>query len=119
MTLWFISDTHFSHAKMVQEFKLADGSPARDFKSVEEMDETIIAHWNEIVKPQDHIYHLGDVTMFRKVAQIKYSVLDRLNGHKRLLLGNHDADKIENYLPWFEKIFACRVLDNILFTHIP
>jgi len=119
MTIWFTSDTHFGHRNMVEKFTLADGSPARKFASVEEMDETMITRWNEVVRPSDHVYHLGDVTMHRQLGQIKYSVLDRLAGHKRLVLGNHDADKVENYLQWFEKIFASRVLDQILFTHIP
>ena len=119
MTIFFTSDTHFSHANMVTTFTLPDGSPARTFASVDEMDETMIARWNEAVRPQDHIYHLGDLTMHRQIGQIRYRVLDRLHGHKRLLLGNHDADKVQNYLQWFEKIFASRVLDRILFTHIP
>lgn len=119
MVIWFVSDTHWGHRNMVEKFKLEDGSPARDFSSVKEMDETMIQRWNEVVKPEDHVYHLGDVTMHRQIRQIKYSVLDRLQGHKRLLLGNHDADTVENYLLWFKKIFSCRVLDNILFTHIP
>jgi calcineurin-like phosphoesterase family protein len=104
---------------MVEKFKLANGSPARDFKSVEEMDETMIERWNEVVKPSHHVYHLGDLTMHRQIGQIKYSVLDRLQGHKRLLLGNHDMDKVENYLKWFEKIYSCRVIDRLLLTHIP
>ena len=117
--LWFISDTHFDHRRMVDEFKLEDGSPARKFASVEEMNEAMIERWNEVVRPQDHIYHLGDLTMHRKIGTIRHRILNRLNGHKRLLLGNHDADKIESYLEWFEKIYASRVIDNILFTHIP
>lgn len=119
MTIWFTSDTHFDHENMITKFVLANGRPAREFASVEEMNETMIARWNEVVRPSDHIYHLGDVTMHRQVAQIRYRVLDRLNGHKRLLLGNHDADQVQNYLPWFKKIFASRVIDRILFTHIP
>ena len=119
MTIWFTSDTHFDHANMIHTFKLPDGSPARDFPDVETMNETMIARWNEVVRPSDHIYHLGDLTMHRKIETIQHRVLNRLNGHKRLLLGNHDADTIQNYARWFEKIFASRVLDRILFTHIP
>lgn len=119
MTIWFTSDTHFDHANMITKFVLADGSPARKFSCVEEMNETMIDRWNAVVRPSDHIYHLGDVTMHRQIGQIKYRILDRLQGHKRLLLGNHDADKVQNYLLWFKKIFASRVIDRILFTHIP
>lgn len=119
VNLFFISDTHFGHRNMVEKFTLPDGSKARDFTSVEEMDELLIKNWNDRVKPQDHIYHLGDVTMHRQIGQIAHSVLDRLNGHMRLLPGNHDVDKIENYLKWFKKIYTYRVIDRMLFTHVP
>jgi calcineurin-like phosphoesterase family protein len=119
MTIWFTSDTHFAHKNMVKVFKLPDGSPSRPFQTVAEMDETLIQRWNEVVKPADHIYHLGDVTMHRRIEEIRYRVLDRLVGHKRLILGNHDLDTVQNYLKWFKKIVAVRVHDNILFSHIP
>jgi len=79
----------------------------------------MIQRWNEVVQPQDHVWHLGDLTMHRKIHTIKYRILDRLNGHKRLLLGNHDLDTIQHYAEWFEKIKGSHVHDNILFTHIP
>lgn len=119
MQLWFTSDTHFDHANMIHTFKLPDGNPARPFTDVKEMNECMVERWNEVVKPSDHIYHLGDLTMHRKIETIQHRILNRLNGHKRLLLGNHDGDKVKNYLRWFEKIFASRVIDNLLFTHIP
>lgn len=117
--LWFASDHHFDHRNMVEKFKLDDGSPSRPFASVEEMNEIMIERHNKVVKSNHHVYFLGDLTMHRQIGQIKYRILDRLQGHKRLLLGNHDGDKIENYLKYFEKIFASRVIDNMLFTHIP
>ncbi len=117
--IWLTSDTHFGHRNMVEKFTLADGTPARKFASVEEMDETMVTRWNEVVKPSHHVYHLGDVTMHRQIGQIRYSILDRLQGHKRLLLGNHDADHVKNYLEWFEKVYASRVIDRLLLTHIP
>lgn len=112
MTIFYISDTHFSHANII---RYCD----RPFRDTDEMDELLIQRWNEVVKPSDHVWHLGDLTMHRQIGQIKYRVLDRLNGHKRLILGNHDMDTIEHYAQWFEKIKGCHVHDNILFTHIP
>ena len=117
--LWFVSDTHFGHANMIHKFKLEDGSPSRSFASVDEMDETMIDRWNEVVRPSDHVYHLGDVTMHRQIGQIRYSVLNRLNGHERLLLGNHDLDTVEHYREWFEKVMSYRVLDRLIFSHVP
>src|SRR5258708_2547100 len=112
MEIFYTSDSHFDHQRII-EYSL------RPFEDVEEMNECLIDMWNEVVKPSDHVWHLGDLTMHRKIHTIKYRILDRLNGHKRLILGNHDMDSIENYLEWFEKIKACHVHDNILFTHIP
>lgn len=116
MTIWVISDTHFGHENMVTTFKLADGSPARKFSSVEEMDETMIERWNEVVRPSDHVYHLGDVSMKRNVVD---AVMPRLNGHKRLVHGNHDIFQTKLYAKYFEKIMGVRVLDEMIFTHIP
>ncbi len=112
MTIWYTSDTHFSHENIIRY-------SGRPFKDAHEMDEELVKRWNEVVKPVDHIWHLGDLTMHRQIGQIAHSVLNRLNGHKRLILGNHDLDKVENYLKWFEKIKASHVHDNMLFTHIP
>ena len=120
MNIFFVSDTHFSHTNMWEKFKLADMSPSRPFKSNEEMDELMIKNWNDRVKTSDHIYHLGDVTMARG-RQTKYidNIMTRLNGHKRICLGNHDQLVSGWYYQWFEKVKAINVLDNILFTHIP
>lgn len=115
MTLWTISDTHFGHANMLT-FKREDGiTPVRQFENVEEMDEVMVDNWNRIVKPQDHVYHLGDVCMNPKHLDICF----RLNGHKRLILGNHDHWDMRKYQPYFEKIFASRVFDGMIMTHIP
>ena len=80
----------------------------------------MVTLWNQCVMPSDHIYHLGDVTMLRgSGAHMVEALLNRLNGHKRLVLGNHDAQPAEWYLKFFEKVKAVNVLDNIIFTHIP
>lgn len=60
---FFISDTHFSHARIL-EFESDDGRPVRSgFSSVEEMDEAMIERWNSVVGPKDKVYHLGDVAI--------------------------------------------------------
>ena len=119
MTHWVISDTHFDHANMLN-FKRADGSPLRPFSSVEEMNETLIERWNAVVKPSDHVYHLGDVTMARGKAWTHIDqIMARLHGHKRICLGNHDQLVSAWYFRTFEKVKAYHVLDGLIFTHIP
>jgi len=112
VNIWYTSDTHFSHESIIKY-------SGRPFADAAEMDEVMIDRWNEVVRPQDHIWHLGDLTMHRQIGAIQHRVLNRLNGHKRLILGNHDLDKTANYLKWFEKVKACHVHDRMLFTHIP
>ena len=116
MTLWLISDTHFSHASMIFTFKLANGEPARNFNSVEEMDELMIENWNACVKISDHVYHVGDVAMTQHALD---TVMPRLHGHKRLVRGNHDICKTKHYARYFKEIYGVRVLDQLIMSHYP
>lgn len=112
---FFISDTHFGHEKTCTVFKRADGSPLRPFSCAEEMDEFMIKAWNERVKPNDKVYHLGDVVINRKFLH----VLGRLNGDKVLIRGNHDIFKLEDYTPYFRDIRAFDVKNGMIFSHVP
>src|SRR3990167_8785180 len=117
MKLWFTSDSHFRHANLLT-FKRQDGTPVRpEFTSCKEMDEAMIERWNAVVKTSDHVYHLGDVSMMR--PRFVKDQLSRLNGHLRLIRGNHDIFRTREYLEFFDEIYSMRVFDNILFTHIP
>lgn len=109
MTLWFISDTHFGHANIITYAQ-------RPFATVEEMDEYMVEQWNKVVRPSDHIYHLGDVAMRQ---QALHAIMPRLSGHKRLIMGNHDIFTTRYYMKYFEKLKASNVFNGMLFTHIP
>lgn len=116
-TIWLISDTHFGHANMLK-FKRADGSPLRRFASVDQMDECLCDMWQTVVKPQDKIYHLGDVCMGKR-SQAIWRVKG-LNGHKRLVLGNHDDLPTKHYLDaGFDKLYSSRRLGGYLLSHMP
>lgn len=110
--LW--SDPHLDHAATIFKF-VVDGKPMRPFASVEEMNETIIARCNERVRPQDKLYCLGDVAMKKSAI----ALMGRINGHKRLVRGNHDIFDDKYYRPYFDAIYGSRLLDNLLLTHIP
>jgi calcineurin-like phosphoesterase family protein len=112
-----ISDTHFGHTNSWEKFKLPDGSPLRPFTSNEEMDETMIERWNAKVKPEDTVYHLGDVVINRKHLHL----VKRLNGKKRLVRGNHDIFKDKDYYEvGFDSLYGVRVFtDKFILSHIP
>lgn len=115
MTIFAISDTHFGHWNTCAKFKTDGGVPLRPFASVEEMNEFMIARWNETVRPSDKVYHLGDVAIRRN----DIAIVGRLNGHKRLVPGNHDLHPLKYYAAYFEAIYGSRVLNDMIFTHIP
>lgn len=108
--IYIISDTHFGHENIIKYCN-------RPFSCAQEMDEILIARWNTIVRPQDHVYHLGDVAMSQQALN---SILPRLHGHKRLVLGNHDNHApIEEYARHFDKILMWRLFKPLILTHVP
>lgn len=90
----FVSDTHFGHLNIIKYSN-------RPFKDVSHMNEVLIGNWNEVVAPNDTVYHLGDVALGDK--SLWESVFSRLNGYKVLVVGNHDAVFLGNKEPYREK----------------
>jgi calcineurin-like phosphoesterase family protein len=89
--IWFISDTHFFHDNILG-FKDRDGNliRGRQFSSSGQMNEYITENWNERIRSQDKVYHLGDVAVGVRDQDKFTELMTWLNGHKRLLLGNND-----------------------------
>lgn len=118
--IWIISDTHFHHENILK-FKDNDGNLLRGsvFSSIEEMDEALLENWNSVVKPGDIVYHLGDVMMGSK-ERFK-SFWPKLNGSKRLVVGNHDDIKFLSSGSFFSKVLMWRMMPEhgILMTHVP
>lgn len=79
--LWFTSDSHFSHTNIIKYCN-------RPFDSVEEMNEKLIENWNSVIGKDDLIFCLGDFALGSE-KQTRY-ILERLNGHKVLIKGNHE-----------------------------
>jgi calcineurin-like phosphoesterase family protein len=116
--IWFSSDHHFRHTNTWEKFKRRDGSPLRPFTSTKEMDERMIEEHNSRVRPQDHWYCLGDISMMR--PRFVREQIGKLNGHKRLVRGNHDIYKTKEYLEvGFEEIYGTRHIDGVCFSHFP
>ncbi len=91
--IWFTSDTHFGHKNIVKgtsEWDLTGTHQrTRNFDSLEEHNAVLIQNFNSVIKPEDEVWHLGDVA-FGGHANIKV-FLDSLNCKNiNLVFGNHD-----------------------------
>jgi calcineurin-like phosphoesterase family protein len=120
--IFVVSDTHFNHVNILG-FGDTQGKKFRGdiFADVDHMNETMINNWNKLVSPQDKIYHLGDV--YFGSQQGAENILSRLNGKKRLIVGNHDTiyGKGNPLQKHFQKIYMWRLFKefNMVLTHVP
>ena len=80
--IWVTSDWHLGHDR---EFIWK----ARRFSSVEEMNMAIISKHNALVRPDDDVYVLGDLTL-GPAANI--DLIKQMNGKLHIVRGNHDTD---------------------------
>lgn len=81
--IFVTSDTHFGHDRdFIYE--------PRGFSSVKESDFEIMSRWNEVVGPNDIVYLLGDLMLNNNLNGL--GCLAGLNGHIKIILGNHDTD---------------------------
>ena len=113
--VFLVSDTHFGHAGVCR-FTRNDGvTKLRPWTDPDEMDEFMIKAWNERVRPNDKVYHLGDVVINRRAL----STLARLNGDKVLIRGNHDIFRDDEYRQYFRELRAYHVMNGMILSHIP
>lgn len=100
--LFFTSDLHAHHSGIIQYCN-------RPFQSVEEMDETLIINWNNVVPKDGIVFVLGDFAMTSQINYIK-SFVEKLNGTIYLIYGNHDyQNRLDRQV--IKDIFGNRVMD--------
>lgn len=114
MTVFFISDTHFGH-EGINNFVHHDETPLRPFASYHEADGIMCENWCKVVKPNDTVYHLGDVA-FTKHSLM---VIGLLPGKKRLIRGNHDNYHTGLYLKVFDEVYGTKQREGFWLTHAP
>jgi calcineurin-like phosphoesterase family protein len=105
---FFIADLHFGH-KNILEFSRGQ------FKTIEEHDQTLIDNWNSVVRDVDTVWILGDFCFGKKNLEIA----SKLNGTKKLIMGNHDLLSMKEYIKYFNKIYGCFKLHDCILTHMP
>lgn len=116
MNIFYIADTHFGHANII---RLSN----RPFQNVDEMDRTLIENWNNRVHKDDIVYIVGDFAF--KSANNPVGILDRLNGRKVLIKGNHDGRNLKDsaFRKHFEEICDRKTINDngrmVVIDHFP
>ena len=114
--IYFTADTHFYHANIINICK-------RPFENVEQMNLALIQNWNSCVNYDDEIYILGDF-MFKDGVKAN-NLLQRLNGKKYLVRGNHDRfieeeTFIQNNFEWIKDYYVLNYQrTKIVLFHYP
>ena len=113
-SVFLVSDTHFGHAGVCR-FLREDGTKLRPWDNPEDMDEFMVKAWNQRVRPNDKVYHLGDVVINKRALK----TLGRLNGDKVLIRGNHDIFRDTEYREYFRELRAYHVMNGCILSHVP
>ncbi len=119
MYIWFTSDHHSGHKNIIEYC-------SRPFASVDEMNEALVAAWNDCVAPIDTVYYLGDFSL-KSAAMEQYA--PRLHGRKILIAGNHDSCHPSNnggklgslavYRKYFDDVLEEHEWEDCLLHHMP
>jgi calcineurin-like phosphoesterase family protein len=92
MAVFFTADHHFGHGG-------ARGLFRRPFGSIAETDRAMVARWNEVVGPDDQVWHLGDFAVRQPAARM-VELLAALAGTKHLIAGNNDGPATRGLRGW-------------------
>ena len=106
--LWFTADEHFYHNNIISYCN-------RPFNNIEEMNNTLITNWNELIQPDDDVIIAGDFIHSGNLILIE-DILSKLNGTKWLVYGNHCyQNKFEREFV-VQNLFKNRCYDAMDFT---
>jgi len=110
INVYYTGDSHYFHKNIIEYCN-------RPFENVEQMNETMVERWNEVVKKEDMVYHVGDFGLgsYDKLKEI----FDRLNGRKIIVRGNHDRSRTSLLKMGWEVHTQPFVLRGMIITHNP
>lgn len=114
MQTYFTSDLHFGHKNIIKFCN-------RPFKDVDEMNYELVRKYNNVVKPEDTCYFLGDLGKLR--FEDFRDVINSMNGNKIMVLGNHDKGTLSFLNLGFQAVMlnGCMIVENkfLTFSHYP
>ena len=115
---WFTSDWHLGHRNIIS---LGGRS---QFSSIEEMNNTIIYNMLSVMKRNDSLYFLGDLSFSKELVEETLKIFKEKRIKFFWILGNHDMNlKPEKYSDFCEKIALTHIFRrdgiSIHLSHFP
>lgn len=106
------SDHHFGHERIIELER-------PQFLSLVDMNNYMITRWNEVVSPEDTVYHLGDFSLGLTNHQME-GLMNSLNGEIILIRGNHDRMGKKKLIEFGFKDVVNRIeIGQFILTHRP
>ena len=118
MTIWLTSDRHFGHENTCRGFS---SWGTRPFASAQLMDRILISNYRQVVKNEDTVYDLGDLTL-AGVQHRSYveRILSQLPGRKIFIIGNHDKHNPFTYIELgYESVHTSLEVEEFILIHDP
>ena len=107
--IYYTSDIHLFHKNVTNQGTNFNNGP---FNYLDEMHETILKNWNNVVTNGDQVMICGDLCWKHNDESI--ALVSKLKGHKILCVGNHDSVKDLRYRNLFDEICDYKeITDNI------
>lgn len=85
---YYIADLHYYHKNLIKRMD------TRPFATIEEMNEKMIEIHNEVVRKNDEVVFIGDLSFGNGKETME--IVKRLNGIKYLIEGNHDHKYLQD-----------------------
>ena len=89
--IFFTSDLHIGHFNIIK-------FTGRPYSDVKDMNLSIINNWNEVVSSEDEVFLIGDISWSESSHEFN-RLMNKLNGIKHIISGNHDSKKALRNLP--------------------
>ena len=80
--MYFTANQNFGSERVLSLYR-------KEFETLDEMDNALISAWNRVVSRGDEVVVVGDFSEYSDYKTL--SILDKLNGYKHLVVGNHDG----------------------------
>lgn len=116
MTIYFGSDLHFSHNKILE---FTD----RSFSSLKEMEDIFFGEMYSKIRKGDDIYLLGDIVLYKDMIRI-LDWLQDIPGNFHLIKGNHDHKETVKHPVWksvehYKELKHPDLTHKIVLCHFP